>query len=502
MPVLRLRRLVFALCLALGAWPVHGAERVALVIGNAAYRSVPQLRNTLNDAGAVAGMLRDIGFDVTTLNDATQADTLSALADFAFHAETSDLALIYYAGHGVEVQGENYLIPTDAAPKSNNDVARQSVSLKDFLAAVDHARKMRIVILDSCRDNPFGDLVDITAVQPAQGDADGTRGGSGLAPPTPDRGTLVAFAARDGQVAMDGDGQNSPFARALVDRLRQPGLEISLMFRQVRDEVMAETGNRQEPHTYGSLPGMPFYLAGPAEVRAEVGETDRRLAWSRLKPAQATQLAALAAQGDTRSMLGLAYMRLNPEGAEFAPDDAAKLLAEAAEAGSAEAQFELAKLYETGVGVAQDDARALALYQQAAAQDYADAINDLGFLHYNGGLGLRKDPARALTYFERAADLRHPQAMFNFAALIDDGLVVGKGPEEAARYLYQALRSGSADVYALLSERPTMFKAETRRALQAELSKYDFYAGTIDGNFGPGTQRGIRAAYGLDADGG
>jgi len=128
----------------------------------------------------------------------------------------------------------------------------------------------------------------------------------------------------------------------------------------------------------------------------------------------------------------------------------------------------------------------------------ADAINDLGFLHYQGGLGLPANPQKALTFFERAADLRHPQAQFNFAALIDDGLIPNKDPEDAAQYLYAALRSGSSDVLKLLSERPTMFTDQTRKALQAKLKDNDFYQGSIDGDFGPGTQRGIRRAYGLD----
>lgn len=143
-------------------------------------------------------------------------------------------------------------------------------------------------------------------------------------------------------------------------------------------------------------------------------------------------------------------------------------------------------------------AKALALYRTAADQDFADAINDLGFLHYQGGLGLPADPQKALTFFERAADLRHPQAQFNFAALIDDGLIADKGPDDSAHYLYQALRSGSADVLDLLSKRPTMFTGETRRSLQAMLKKNDFYQGSIDGDFGPGTQRGIRRAYGIE----
>ncbi len=127
---------------------------------------------------------------------------------------------------------------------------------------------------------------------------------------------------------------------------------------------------------------------------------------------------------------------------------------------------------------------------------FADAINDLGFLYYQGAEGLPRDPARAIELFVRAADLRHPQAMFNVAALIDDGLVPGKTPEDAAAYLYKALRSGVADVLDQLTSRPTMFKPQTRRALQAELQRNRFYAGAIDGDIGAGTQRSMRIAFG------
>ncbi|MDO6587949.1 caspase family protein [Salipiger sp. 1_MG-2023] len=471
------------------------SERIALVMGVAQYAAIPQLANTVNDAHGIAATLSGIGFDVTELTDPTGTQMATALRDFAFQAETADLALIYFAGHGVEFQGENYLIPADAKVASNREVADQALSLNDFLQAVDRARKMRIVILDSCRDNPFGDLVapDSASTSAESVAGGGTRSLGGMAQPTPDRGTLVAFAAKDGAVALDGTGANSPFAAALMDRLKQPGLEISLMFRQVRDQVLQATGNRQEPHTYGSLSGIPFYLAGGDQLAA-----DPVLAWSSLRPDDEAQLAMLADGGDTRSLLGLAYMRLNPSDARFDPGKAAEYLTRAAEGGSPEAQFELARQYETGKGVAQDPARALELYQAAARQDYPDALNEMGFFQYQGMLGLPADPAKAMIYFERAADLRHPQAMFNFAALIDDGLIGGKGPDAAAAYLYDALRAGSTEVLKVLTEHPDQFKPETRRALQARLQENAFYQGALDGDFGPGTQRGLRAAYGIE----
>lgn len=483
-----MRRLVLAVLLLLPLPVAAATERVALVIGMASYVHIEPLDNTLNDARLIADTLTGIGFEVTLVADAGYQDLRKAMDSFAFRSETADLALIYFAGHGVELGGENYLIPVDADVRATGDVQRQSVSLTDFLHSVDRARTMRIVILDSCRNNPFGETQIFTRSEGApQG---------GLAAPSPDRGTLVAFAARDGQVALDGTTGNSPFALALADRMKEPGLEISLMFRQVRDSVLAATANQQEPHTYGSLSGVPFYLVGGDD---EPAPGDLRVAWAAIRPDQESQMRALADLGDTRSMLGLAMMRLNPDAGRFDPAEAVDLLTRAAAAGSPEAQFELAKLYEQGIGVPPDPARALELYRQAAAQDFADAINDLGFLTYQGNLGLAPNPAEALRLFGRAADLRHPQALFNYAALIDDGLIEGKGPPDAAGYLYDALRSGAQDVLDLLAERPNMFSVATRRALQERLSSAGFYAGAIDGSFGPGTQKAIRLAFGLKA---
>ena len=143
-------------------------------------------------------------------------------------------------------------------------------------------------------------------------------------------------------------------------------------------------------------------------------------------------------------------------------------------------------------------ARALELYQAAAAQDFPDALNDMGFLYYNGALGLTADPAKALDYFRQAADLRHPEALFNYATLIDAGQIAGKGADDAGQYLYLALRSGSQAVFDQLLAAPEAFSVAARIALQSQLQDNDFYTGTLDGEFGPGTQAAIRVAYGLE----
>ena len=208
-------------------------------------------------------------------------------------------------------------------------------------------------------------------------------------------------------------------------------------------------------------------------------------------------MRALAEGGDNRFLLGLAYIRLNPNQPSYNPAEAVEFLTKAADAGAADSQYELAKLYEKGLGVPADPVKALALYRAAADQGLADAVNDLGFLYYQGGLGIDPDQATALEYFKKAADLRQPEAMFNYAGLIDEGQVPGAGPEDAAKYLYSALRSGSEQVLTQLTTRPEMFKQPARKALQKILKENSFYTGPLDGDFGKSTTTAIKKAFGL-----
>ena len=489
--------LIFLLVLS---GPALAANRIALLIGISDYRSIPPLKNTVNDATDLSETLDGIGFDVTTLINVTGGELRSALDKFAFKAETADLALIYFAGHGVEVQGENFLIPVDADVSSNRDVQQQAVSLRDFLRSVDRARTMRIVILDSCRDNPFGDAIDLTQTTEAGDTSRSTRGSGGLAPPSPDRGTLVAFAARDGNVALDGAGDNSPFAQALIDKMARPDLEISLMFRAIRDDVLKRTGNQQEPHTYGSLTGTPFYLAatGERDQTIALGMQGRIDAWSKVRPDLMKQYELLAdEQNDIRSMIALAMMRLHPESPRYDPETARTYLERAADLGDPEAMYELGRLFETGIGVAQNDSEALKYYQAAARQDFGPALSDMGFFQIEGMLGLTPDVEKGIQFFRRGAEQRNAPAMFNYASLIDDGFVAGKSYEDAAAYFYQALRAGNPEVLTALTQHHDTLEPRTRRALQAKLKENAFYAGAIDGDFGPGTQRSLRSAYGL-----
>jgi tetratricopeptide (TPR) repeat protein len=232
-------------------------RRVALVIGNSAYAAAPRLANPKNDAEAIAAALRRVGFTKVTVHaDLDRNQLLDALQRFAAEAEKADWAVVYFAGHGLEVGGLNYLLPVDARLASDRDIGFEAIGHDHVLRAVEGARKLRLVILDACRDNPFLRGMTRTAAV--------TRSiGRGLAQIEPDGATLVAYAAKHGQVAQDGDGGNSPFVSALVRHMDSPGVEITFLFRKVRDEVLAATDRRQEPYTYGSLPAEAFYFRKP-----------------------------------------------------------------------------------------------------------------------------------------------------------------------------------------------------------------------------------------------
>lgn len=243
-------------------------KRAALVIGNSAYKNVAALPNPQRDAESVAATLRNIGFDpVIVAVDNSKEKLTEALRSFANEADKADWAMVYYAGHGIEVNGINYLIPVDAKLATDRDVQYETIPLDQAMTSVEGAKKLKLVVLDACRDNPFAPAMRKTApVEVANrstgGGVIGTRSiGRGLGEVKVSGATLVVYAAKHGQTALDGEGGNSPFAVAMVQRLATPGVEINKIFRLVRDDVMEATAGRQEPFTYGSLPGREdFYF--------------------------------------------------------------------------------------------------------------------------------------------------------------------------------------------------------------------------------------------------
>jgi len=229
--------------------PALAEKRVALVLGNSAYKNVAPLANPVNDSARMASTLKDAGFDVVdSRRDLPAAETRRALRDFADRARDADIAVVYYAGHGIEVDGANYLIPVDARLERDTDIYDEGLSLDRILIAIEPAKKLRLVILDACRDNPFSRTMKRTVASRAIG-----QGLAKVEPTSPN--VLIAYSAKAGSTAADGDGKNSPFTSALSHHLTKPGLDVRRAFGFVRDEVLKTTGNKQEPYVYGSLGG-------------------------------------------------------------------------------------------------------------------------------------------------------------------------------------------------------------------------------------------------------
>ena len=227
--------------------------RVALVVGNAHYAAQAPLKNPPNDTTAVAAALRAAGFaKVIVADDLSRDGIVKALHDFEDEADRADWAVIYFSGHGLEVGGQNYVVPVDAHIRNDRDVADEAVSLDRLMASVSGAHKLKIVILDACRENPFA-----AAMRRSVSMKSAARG---LAPVEPLRATLVVYAAKDGEFAMDGDGANSPFAAALVKHLAEPHVEIGKMFRLVTADVLGATDQKQQPFVYGSLGPEDYYF--------------------------------------------------------------------------------------------------------------------------------------------------------------------------------------------------------------------------------------------------
>ncbi|MGY4231540.1 putative caspase-like protein [Bradyrhizobium sp. USDA 4449] len=304
--------LLFSLSwLSLGSAQAH---RVALVLGNSAYKSVPRLVNPVNDAALVGDMLKKAGFEsVDIRTDLNAIEMRKALRDFGARAREADIAVVYYAGHGIELDGVNYLIPTDAALETDSDVLDETVALDRALFAVEPARQLRLIILDACRDNPFAKTMKRTVASRAIG-----RGLAKVEPTSPN--TMIAFAAKAGSTASDGDSKNSPFAAAIVERLPTPGLDLRKAFGFVRDDVLKKTGYKQEPYVYGSLGGedvslVPAMSAG-APQQADPQSAARRDYELALQVGTRAVWAAFLAQYPDGFYASLAHGQLDRVAAE------------------------------------------------------------------------------------------------------------------------------------------------------------------------------------------
>jgi TPR repeat protein len=591
--------------------------RVALVIGNSDYETVSSLDNPRNDAVDMSIALEGLGFEVMLEIDATQARFAELIEEFGARAELADVVMLFYAGHGFQVSGRNYLVPTDAAISSIDDLADQTLGLDQLLRAMERSQGVKLVYLDACRDNPFDGVTD-------------GRVGDGLAQVGTEANFLFSYATQPDNVAFDGTGRNSFFTEAMLHHLYTPGQDVAQMMIGVRRDVLAATGGRQIPWENSSLTRSFQFNTSPQSISEEsmlyqiavderdpellnlyverypggahedevlaflqTGTMTRALDFSD-KNARAQRLWELARRSRMRPLLEL-YVERYPQAPNRAeaerllgniprPEDATPgkicerlathprdataenrgvpfsrlrenalgaiqacsaaasrqpelphyvallarataasgdleravvLYRSAAERGDLRALVSLAQLTESGNGVAQNTAEALALYERAAAggshdaminlaitllegradsqrafallktaseQGSAKATFNLGVLAQEGqGAGLDA----ALDYFKRAAQNGEPEGYRAAAILLDEGRGTQRDPSRAAVMLLRGAAEDRGDIVRQLTSRADEWSPQTIRAVQGLLQEAGYYTAAVDGLPGP-----------------
>ena len=484
-PSLRLIAGVLVLMAAMATSALAG-KRVALVIGNSAYTAVSKLPNPANDASAVAAAFRRMGFDQVTLKlDQGYRGLRLALREFSRTAAGADVAVLYYAGHGIEVAGQNYLIPVDAQLANASDVEFEAIGLNSAMSVLERAGKLKLVILDACRNNPFRAKMARSDTRRAIG-----RGLARVAPSGSD--TLVAYAAREGTTAADGKNGHSPYTTALLTVMETPGLDVRLLFGQVRDNVRKATGNRQEPFTYGSLGGQGVFLKPPAlpgtapavaAGQPAGGAGAETVFWSSVKDsnnpvlledylrrfpggmfstiakARLQQLKSKTASlvlpksslgtpppvHDCDRLAGsptdLDKVHAGTEFSDVLPREAIAACRSALERypGTPRFQFELGR----ALHAKNDVAAAVRWYRKAASGGHGVAMNNLGIM-YKEGLGVARNPASAVQWFRRAAVRGYASAMNNLGVMYENGVGVTLDNGEAARWYQMAAGKGAS----------------------------------------------------------
>jgi uncharacterized caspase-like protein len=450
--LLKLLRFFLATMLLLAVCrPALAEKRVALVIGNSAYQNVAGLPNPVNDGAVMAATLKDAGFDVVdSRHDLTAIEMRRALRDFADRSRDADIAVVYYAGHGMELDGTNYLIPVDAKLERDTDVYDEAFSLDRILVAVEPAKQLRLVILDACRDNPFAKVMKKTAALRSVG-----RGLAKVEPTSPN--TLIAYSAKAGSTALDGDAKNSPFTMALAKHIAKPGLDVRKAFGFVRDDVLKDTGNRQEPFVYGSLGGEDLPLVPARSVPAPSTS-----AAAPNPQAEARRDYELALQVGNRAAMNV-FLGQHPDGfyASLAKLQLEKIAAEEAHS----AATEKARLTE------QERARLAAEGAQKAQQAKADA------------------DARAAEQARTAAEQAKQVAQQHAAEA--ERKRTDKAPDNAVAAAPVAADKSQADKAVNLAALNPSPQPDITKSVQTELRRVGCLTGAADGEWNSASQRSL-----------
>lgn len=468
---LGLRALAWVASICIQISGLSAETRVALVIGNGDY-AIARLANPKGDAELMARTLKSVGFDVIKHTDANMQTMRQAFTEFARRLRQPDaVGVFYYAGHGVQVSGQNYLIPIGADITAEGEVALQAINLSELLASMrSAASRINIAILDACRNNPYESQVRSIA--------------RGLAPVSAPAGTLISYATAPGEVALDGADGHSPFTTALARAIPTPGLAIEEVFKHTREAVLATTQNRQTPWEHSSLVGNFIFKAKSAEqepsqrplAASHAAADERRLteiaAWDQVKATNDPKLlrrhiesypggayeelahykivqlerqpagwswwqtggndaAATRGKGDAafEQAVKLEASGSTPQSLV----EAARLYRIAAGQGVVTAMYNLARMFDKGRGVARDAVEAAAWYEKAASAGHTAAQGSLGTL-YEFGEGVPVNLVEALRLYRQAADKGDGHAMTSLGYLYAQGKGVGRDSREARKW--------------------------------------------------------------------
>jgi len=462
-------------------------RKIALVIGNKDYKSLPALKNSIADAELISGALRKVGFEVTRVVDADKTAMGRAMAAFRGQIQPDDIVLIYFAGHGVQANEENYLIPVDAAVKSADDLPWFAIAANEVVRQFESSQAGSLIfILDACRDNPFQTASRSIGGAPTRG----------LARIDSNKiGTLIAFSTSPGSVAQDGDGKNSPYTKALATALLEPGQSIESVFKRARAQVVKTTQGKQLPWENSSLVtdivlqpqagGKAIIEATPCDLAAAHPSDPERIGpsvdYANLDPNVAIPAceAAIKQSPSTMRFKTLLARALDKAGRG---DEARALNEIAMKAGNLAGYHNMGNLYRKGLGVEKDVSKAFALYLHAAElghmedqgnvgymymqgqgvkqdykqamkwlamagdQNWAPALDKIGLLYLNG-FGTKADVAKALDFFQRGANLGDRNAMVNLATLYMQGNGVKQDNTIARDIFTRAARLGAVAAY-------------------------------------------------------
>jgi len=439
--------------------PARAEKRVALVIGISRYQQVPPLGNPAHDAAAMGALFKKAGFDVVDdKRDLGIVDLRRVVREFSEKAQDADIAVVYYAGHGIEVDGLNYLVPADAKLARDFDVDDEAVSLDRVLRALDPVKHLRLVILDACRDNPLAGAIKKSVATRSIG-----RGLAKVEPTTPN--TLVAFATKAGAVADDGNGENSQYTSALVKYIAEPGVDVRVAFGRVRDEVLKKTSNRQEPFVYGSLGGDNLALV-PQPAKPPETEADARIDYE------------YAAQIGTREVWD-SFIEKHPAGFY---------------SNLARAQVKRLVAAEQSQAVA-DNARRDAEEQAAQkAEKLQKRLEESAKVQSKELEEARKQAELAQERAEAArqeVEQAKRQAVEEARRQVQQAVEQAKGAANENGEKVAALTPDHPDQPAAPASSPKIGQADIARLLQAHLKRVGCNSGKIDGDWDEGSQRAL-----------